>query len=276
MLRTINLRQIYCKICSQKIDLRIAAMNTLFCTSILSVCLYFLFPWPSARFHHELRQMIPIKICKNVTQSAHRRTESILNWFLNPFVHFCWAILVLSSNLFNDFTQTFILDNYDTYPTLFCFALKFMKISTNKMQIFLNNGSEATWKIGFETYANDFFFLRALFDFFMDFWGKNVWLLIDTVLIMNEHDLKVKLCIFWGLFLILKVWIVTFNLVWQIQSTSITTYTSSSHEKHLINKILLKIHQFRHRQAIVINNTQFLHFSFQKNKKLHSSAQKEI
>ena len=111
MLRTINLRQIYCKIYSQKIDLRITAtaMNVLLlCTSIL--CFLLLIFMTICGFHHDFRQMIPStitnKICQNVAQSA-------LGWnqFWIVFKAICPLLLsnsCLSSNLFN---ETFILEN---------------------------------------------------------------------------------------------------------------------------------------------------------------------
>lgn len=118
MLRTINLRQIYCKIYSQKIDLRITAtaMNVLLlCTFILSVCLIFM---TICGFHHKFRQIIPStitnKLCQNnVAQSALER-----NQFSIVIKVICLLLLsnsCLSTNLFN---ETFILENCDTYPTL--------------------------------------------------------------------------------------------------------------------------------------------------------------
>ena len=111
MLRTINLRQIYCKIFSQKIDLRITAtaMNVLLlCTSIL--CFLLLIFMTICWFHHDFRQMIPStitnKICQNVAQSALGR-----NQFWIVFKAICPLLLsnsCLSSNLFN---ETFILEN---------------------------------------------------------------------------------------------------------------------------------------------------------------------
>ena len=111
MLRTINLRQIYCKIYSQKIDLRITAtaLNVLLlCTSIL--CFLLLIFMTICWFHHDFRQMIPStitnKLCQNVAQSALGR-----NQFWIVFKAICPLLLsnsCLSSNLFN---ETFILEN---------------------------------------------------------------------------------------------------------------------------------------------------------------------
>lgn len=102
-----------------------------------------------------------IKICQNQLHNQHLdRINSQL--FCNAI---CPLLLsnscYLSSNLFN---ETFILEKCDTYPTLHSefILLRFEiheDLNKQNANLDLNNGSEATWKIDFKTYTNDFFSL---------------------------------------------------------------------------------------------------------------------
>jgi len=158
MLRTINLRQIYCKIYNsenwfENCEWICYCVRPSFLSAIASFFIIFM---TICGFHHDFRQMVPstiTKICQNVAQSALRR-----NQFWIVFKAICPLLLsnsCLSSNLFR---QRLLFLKIATRTQLytqnvFYFVSKFMKISTNKMQISLNNGSEATWKIGFETHT---------------------------------------------------------------------------------------------------------------------------